>query len=372
MHPRSLPVPNPCDATRRGPVANLARALRRVAVLLLAVLAGPASRATVLVGQPRTAEDERTVVRDWLACRASHPAARECASLRTRAMDALRQAVRDLAVSSEPADAARIVRLLRCPDPELRAAAADAVGARGLAAEQTATLLVLLNDPVPAVRRSAAGALDHAEDERARQLAARVRSSGAGPSFVPDDGPSSQDLPCPAYPGATYLFFTSAPDVGIRQFSTADPVETVVAFYAGRAKTAALTAEQFTGSVGGKPPEGRDMEDDPEVQALQKKADQLAKKLENASPAERGKVLAEIMSMQGAVMAQAQKMAQTVPLGENPYDDGEQYGPVRFVVFQKTGGGAMPAIASRFVAIFEDKALGKTVIALHVLPLPGN
>jgi hypothetical protein len=81
---------------------------------------------------------------------------------------------------------AAVRKVLGMAAPELRTSAAYALARLGPEEQDTSTLVALLNDPIPSLRRAAWGALSASPDPAAREWVARAKPQARGDRYVPD------------------------------------------------------------------------------------------------------------------------------------------------------------------------------------------
>jgi len=96
-----------------------------------------------------------------------------CRAMRYRVLDVVAEDVVTLGASRHPPDRALLVKMLRRPEVQLRAAAADAFGIGSPAKDEVGPLVEALNDPVPLVRRKVGRAIRNLSDPRALAAAER-------------------------------------------------------------------------------------------------------------------------------------------------------------------------------------------------------
>ena len=241
-----------------------------------------------------------------------------------------------------------LVRILRRGEPELRAAAGHSIGMIGPASSELPVLLEALNDPVPGVRDAALAALQQVREDSAIRLLVRRIQAGAGDSgrrnrerFRAEPVPDSGSLDVPIYEGATFLHYASDPGIGRASFVTDAPVQKVVDFYRSRSGRPALQADEFTRAYFGGTPQ------DPT--GAKRLASESEASLKRAVQA--GKPEAEIRVEMEKYAARMQSLPQA------RYMDSEVYGAPAFVALEDS----IPAGRTiRYIAVFEDRALGKT------------
>jgi hypothetical protein len=245
--------------------------------------------------------------------------------------------------------------VLRRGEPELRAAAAHAIGMIGPTRTELPMLVEALNDPAPTVRDAVAQALDQIDDPSARLLVRRMRGSGSerqrsrAEGLKPTVPPDASSLGMPVYPGATFLAFASDVGAGRVTFSTTDPIEKVLQFYQKAAGRSALSGEEFSRAYLGASP------GDPSgQQRLEKETEVWAR-----TALQSGRPPAELEA------GMATRMAQLRDLPLVRYADAEIYKSSVFIGFDAPSpDGSL--VRGRYVVVFEDRSLGRTGFALHL------
>jgi len=334
------------------------------AIFLLAGISVSATAET-LNGTPAGPADATAAVDAWIKCVPKSDLTGPCAALRSRAIEILREDLAYLGLSREPEDRALLTQTLRGPEPELRAAAAYAIGMRVPLATETPALLGAINDAVPAVRENVRRALGASNDPKAQ--AARERISSKGEGALAEKPLNMGLLGVPAYSGATYLFFASAPKEGRAEFATTDPVSKVVAFYRSKAAKPPMSLDAFSSAYAARTGSGSlfqsnrgggsNMLDADQMAQAMAMAQQMAKDLEGKSPEEAQRALAR-----GAA-------AQQAPLPTERYGNMELYGAPQVIVLEESK--FMDATRpSRYLVVFEDKVFGTTGIAVHYVITP--
>jgi len=286
-----------------------------------------------------------------------------CRAIRYRVLDVVAEDIVTLGASQRPGDRALLAKMLRRPEVRLRAAAADAFGISGPATDEVGLLVEALNDPVPLVRRKVGRAIRNVYAPRAQAAAERMLP--ASERVAPDAPIEMAALGVRAYPGAAYNFFSSSVDEGRVEFWTSDAPAKVVDFYKAAAKKAPMAIEEFGRAYAGgaSPASG--------LQSVmpssgQPSAEQMAKMMEMAQ-----QMSQQMMrDMQGKSPEEAQRAitqgatAAHAPLPVERYSKTDSYGAPRVVVLGESTfmGANHPSL---YLVIFEDKALGKTGIAVH-------
>ncbi len=243
-----------------------------------------------------------------------------------------------------------LITILERGEPELRAAAVHAVGMIGPTPAEAPALVKALNDPMPAVRDGALLVLDRYKDPRTQLLVLRARSGareGARPesdNFNPTVAPDAAKLGTPIYPGATFLAYASDLGIGRVSFSSPDPVQKVVDFYAAAAASRPpVNAEEFTRLYFG------GSASDPTGAGAANA--QLNVWLKQAMAA--GMPQAE---MEAEYKQRVQRM-RSLPLAR--YAEATLYGAPAFIATEVAAAEGTTR-ALRYVAVFQDHALGRT------------
>ncbi len=277
------------------------------------------------------------------------------ASRRDDAITILEADLMEMGSSADRSSLPLLETVLRRGEPELRAAAAHAIGMIGPTRTELPMLVEALNDPAPTVRDAVAQALDQIDDPSARLLVRRMRGSGSerqrsrAEGLKPTVPPDASSLGMPVYPGATFLAFASDVGAGRVTFSTTDPIEKVLQFYQKAAGRSALSGEEFSRAYLGASP------GDPSgQQRLEKETEVWAR-----TALQSGRPPAELEA------GMATRMAQLRDLPLVRYADAEIYKSSVFIGFDAPSpDGSL--VRGRYVVVFEDRSLGRTGFALHL------
>ena len=280
--------------------------------------------------------------------------ARNDASLRTEGVKILAADVTALGSSADRSSLPLLLTILERGEPELRAAAAHAVGMIGPTAAELPVLTKALNDPMPIVRNGVLQALEQVSDPRARLLVLRVRAASRdGPrsgGLTPTVAPDAARLGTPIYPGAAFLPFASDLDIGRVSFSSPDPVQKVVDFHAAAAAgRPPVSGEEFTrlyfgGSAG-----------DPTGSSAM--ATQLQDWFRKAVAAQMPEA-----EMQAEYNRRALRM-RSLPLVR--YAEASLYGSPQFIALETAAAEGATHVV-RYVVVFQDHSLGGTGLEYHV------
>ena len=277
------------------------------------------------------------------------------ASEREKAVAVLEADLMEIGSSADRAGLPLLAEVLKRGEPELRAAAAQAIGMIGPTRTEFPMLAEALNDPAPSVRDAAGQALDQIDDPAARLLVRRMRTSSPGrprsraEGLAPTELPDASSLGMPIYPGATFLRFASDLAAGRVTFSSADPIDKVRQFYEKAAGRIALSGEEYsraylgatTGDPAGAERAGRETETwIRDAMKSGRSPDALEKEM-------------------------TRRAARLADLPLVRYADPAIYRSPVFVGFDAPSSDGTP-VRGPFVAVFEDRSLGRTGFALHL------
>jgi len=185
------------------------------------------------------------VVKKYLdGCRAKLSKEATCDTLKKEAVEILKEDLHTLGASADPTYIPSILTMFKSEEPELRMAAADALGMIGPQDAYAEALSRAANDPVPDVRRAMAQMLQHAKGGALALLSKRASLwAGVGrmPEIPPDPGKHAMPLP----PDSTYLFFASDAGHGRLSYVTSKGMNEASAFFKAKAKRGPFKLEEF-------------------------------------------------------------------------------------------------------------------------------
>ncbi|MCC6984249.1 MAG: hypothetical protein IT535_13340 [Bauldia sp.] len=292
------------------------------------------------------------------------PDSTACAIARLNAVSPLSVALVQLGESgAHDADAPRIRPFAAANHPRLRWAAAVALGAIRPTAEDTETLLVLLNDFVPAVRAAARASLNASEDPRAVGIAGAALPSNDEawrPETFPDPGVALPE-------SATFLRFFSDRATGALVFSAEGSPAEAIAWFERLTGNTAATPDAFRTAYpvafGGGSAENP-------MQRLV----ELGERMATMTFPEQIAAMAELAELQQQVSAYTpeQMMAALAPADELPGNIALEpwLAPARFadpmiLTLEESEDGTLPR---RIAIVYNDVLLGRTGFALQPIP----
>jgi len=233
------------------------------------------------------------------------------------------------------------------PWPEVRAAAAAAIGAMGPEGPDILLLADLLNDPVSEVRHNALRALQAGYDSVGRQLANRANPE-QGNSWTPDPEPTAEQAGVTLYPDAFFQFYTSDVKAGRLAFATEAALDAVVQFYSAKF--------------------GPSTPLDALVEPAREKTPDQAAAMAMAMEAQRVYQAAIAAGKSPQEAAQAMQRAMTGAAGldvgaiRSRYNKKDQYGSPQVIVIAKNKQSGRP---ERILVVFTDLVLKETGFVVH-------
>jgi hypothetical protein len=136
-----------------------------------------------------------------------------------------------------------LLKILKKDEPELRIAAADAMGMIGPQDSDVELLAPLTNDPIPDVRQAVTKMLQHGTGSAISLLGQRVSEmrTGSTPETPADPGKYSM----PMAPNSTYLFYASAAQHGRLTYVAEKGLDSAMAYFKEKTKKGPMKLEEF-------------------------------------------------------------------------------------------------------------------------------
>jgi len=303
-----------------------------------------------------TPKDE--VVNTYLAtCRAKPVKQAECNTVKKEAIDILKEDLRTLGSSANPTYLPAIFTVFKADEPDLRIAAADAVGMIGPPESALEQLVSIANDPVPDVRKAASQMLQHGKGE---SLALLARRTGVAlqAGRTPETPPDPKKYGMPVAPESTYLFFASDVTQGRLAYMTKKTMKDNLAFFKQKAKKGPLDLSAFQ--------ELYDNALDDEQQAREQgQQEAMANMMSQQPPTDPAKMDAYLKQMEQAQSVMATQSAFT---SEELYPPDVFGSPKVYVLEErKIGQRNYP---TKYVVLYEDKALKRPGVRLCWMTVP--
>ncbi len=184
---------------------------------------------------------KKQIVGQYINQCANKPApADPCEKIRKDAVEILTEDLRTLGSSTDRTHLPAILGIFKSHEPELRIAAADAIGMIGPQDQDVEALAPLANDPVPDVRRAVSQAVSHGKGGAVRLLAQRTPQLKTG--LTPETPADAGKYSFAVAPESTYLFYDSDPSVGRISYVTKGEAG---AFFKAKAKKGPLKLDEF-------------------------------------------------------------------------------------------------------------------------------
>jgi HEAT repeats len=274
-----------------------------------------------------------------------------CEKIRKDAVEIFKEDLQTLGSSTDRTYLPAILWIFKSYDPELRIAAADAVGMIGPQDQDVEALAPLANDPVPDVRRAVSQAISHGKGSAVSLLAKRTPQlkSGLTPETPADAGKYSFVLA----PDSTYLFYDSDPAVGRLSYVTKGEAG---AFFKAKAKKGPFKLDEFQDKF------KYQLQD--EEEARQRAQDERMKQLEQEKPDPRnvqalGEYLQRITSAQ---------MGQTSKMMLDAYQSAIFKDPIVYILEERQIG--QRSYPTRYVVTYQDVALKRPGYRLNWITVP--
>jgi len=336
--------------------------MNRGTMIALVLICGQALNnpawATSLAAHPLSQETaakespKNEIVKTYVAtCRAKPVKQADCDRVRKEAIAILREDVLTLGSSANAMYLPTLLNIFKSHEPDLRIAAADAVGMIGPSELFFAHFALIANDPVPDVRKAASQMLQHGKGESLALLARRTGASERS-GRTPETPPDPKKYGMPVAPGSTYLFFASDATQGRLTYITKKNMKDNLAFFKQKAKKGPLELAAF------KELYEKALDDEQEVRE-QAKEEAMSKMFSQEPPTDPAKMDAYLKEMG---QAQSAMVAQNLYMLDELYP-ADVFGSPKVYVLEerKIGQRNYP---TKYVVLYEDKALKRPGVRL--------
>jgi HEAT repeat protein len=288
-------------------------------------------------------------------CRSKPVKDANCDKLRKEAVEILKDDLHTLGSSANRKHLTTLLKIFKKNEPELRIAAADAIGMIGPLDSDAEFLAPLANDPVPDVRRAVSQLISRGKGNSITLLGQRTMSMRAGlaPEVPADPGKYS----LPVAPESTYLFFGSDAAAGRLSYVTKG-MDGTTAFFKGKAKKGPFKLEEFQ--------ERYRFQLQDEQQAREKAQDEKGKQLEHVKPDPTNpKALMEFMEKAQSVQSNGITMMLL-----DSYDAKLFGSPSVYILEERQIG--QRSYPTRYVVLYQDQALKRPGYRLSWMTVPDN
>ena len=160
--------------------------------------------------------------------------------IRKDAIEIFKEDLQTLGSSTDRTYLPAILGIFKSHEPELRIAAADAIGMIGPQDQDVDALAPLANDPVPDVRRAVSQAISHGKSSAIRLLSQRTPSMKMG--LTPETPADAAKYSIPVAPDSTYLFYGSDAASGRLSYTSKNEA---AGFFKAKAKTGPFKLDDF-------------------------------------------------------------------------------------------------------------------------------
>lgn len=285
------------------------------------------------------------IVKTYVAtCRAKPIQQADCDRVRKEAIAILKEDVLTLGSSANVLYVPTLLPIFKSDEPDLRMAAADAIGMIGPSELYFAHLALLANDPVPDVRKAASKMLQHGKGEALALLARRTASSERS-GRTPDTLPDPKQVGMPVAPDSTYLFFASDILQGRLSYVTKNSMKDTLGFFNQQAKKGPMDLEAFTQTY------EKALEDEQNARE-QAQQETMANMFSQEPPTDPSKMEAYLKQLEQSQTAMASQM---MFMGEELYPRDIFGSPQVYVLEErKIGQRNYP---TKYVVLYEDQAL---------------
>jgi hypothetical protein len=288
-------------------------------------------------------------------CRTKPAKEANCDKLRKDAVEILKEDLRTLGSSANRTYMPGILKMFKSDEPELRIAAADAIGMIGPQDSDIDLVAPLANDPVPDVRRAVSQMISHGKGSAIGLLGQRTVSLRTGPA--PEKPPDPGKFKMSVAPESTYLFYASDESVG-RLSYTVKGMNEAMAFFKGKAKRGPFKLEEFQ--------EKYRFQLQDEEQARDRAQEEAMNRMDKAEP-DPTNMKAFMEYMEKIQSAQGGRTTMTLL---DSYDEKLFGAPTVYVLEERQIG--QRSYPTRYVVLYQDQALKRPGYRLSWLTVPDD
>jgi hypothetical protein len=306
----------------------------------LAWAASPPPSNTQPAQSPGTSPKSQLVQKFLHDCPGKPAPDANCQKLRKDSAAILVEDLRRLGSTANRKYLPAILRMFASEEPELRIAAADAIGMIGPQDQDVDMLIPWMNDSVPDVRHAVSNMLAHGKGGAVSLLKARIQPirQGSAPEKPVDAG----KLGLPVAPNSFYFFDSSDVSVG-RLSYVAKNMNEVTSFYKGKAKKGPFSLQEFKDKY------RYQFQDEDEAMRLVHEA--KVKELEGTKPPDPTNVQAFTEYMQKITSAGLSQGART---SLNLYEPNLFGSPTVYVLEERQVGKR--TYPTRYVVLYQEQA----------------
>ena len=289
------------------------------------------------------------------SCGGKSPKGANCDKLKKDAVEILKEDLRTLGSSANRMYMPKILPMFKSGEPELRIAAADAMGMIGLQDGDSDVVAPLANDPVPDVRRAVTQMIHRGKGPSLTLLGQRTISGQSGLS--PETPPDPAKTMMPVAPESTYLFFGSNTASG-RLSYTAKGMNEATTFFKGKAKKGPFKLEEFQEKY------RYQLQD--EEQARERAEEDATKSMDTIKP-DPANMQAYLKQLEEVQAALANK---TIGMTQDLYSPNLFGAPTVYILEERQIG--QRSYPTRYVVLYQDQALKRPGYRLSWMTVPDN
>lgn len=286
-------------------------------------------------------------------CGGKSPHDANCDKLKKDAVEILKEDLRTLGSSANRTYIQKVVPMFKSGEPELRIAAADALGMIGLQDSDSDVVAPLANDPVPDVRRAVSQMIQRGKGPSLTLLGQRTVSAQTG--LAPETPPDPTKIMMPVAPESTYLFFASHAASGRLSYASKGMNETAT-FFKGKAKKGPFKLEEFQEKY------RYQLQD--EEQAREKAQEDVTKNMDNIKP-DPANMQAYLKQLEQVQSAMANR---TIGMTNDLYSPNLFGTPTVYVLEERQIG--QRSYPTRYVVLYQDHALKRPGYRLSWMTVP--
>ena len=276
-----------------------------------------------------------------------------CDKIRKDAIEIFKEDLQTLGSSTDRTYLPAILGIFKSHEPELRIAAADAIGMIGPQDQDVDALAPLANDPVPDVRRAVSQAISHGKGSAIRLLSQRTPSMKMG--LTPETPADAAKYSIPVAPDSTYLFYGSDAASGRLSYTSKNEA---AGFFKAKAKTGPFKLDDFQEKY------RYQLQDEQEAREQIQKA--KAKQLDQIKPdPTNAKALTEFMEQ-----VQSVQMSQFTGMQLDSYQPALFKEPTVYILEERQIG--QRSYPTRYVVIYQDVALNRPGYRLNWMTVPDD
>ena len=320
----------------------------------------PSGGDAVAKPRPATSPKDDAVTNFVSDCRKKPAKEANCEKLRKEAIEILKEDLQTLGSSANRRYILPIVRIFKSDEPELRIAAADAIGMIGPQDRDADLLALVTNDPVPDVRRAVAQMISRGKGSAISLLGQRTTSLRMG--LTPETPADPAKYSMPVAPESTYLHYASDTSQGRLSYIARKGLDPTLAFFKSKAKRGPLKIDEFNEAY------RYQLSDEQEArERILKAANEAKGKQAEAmmkDPSNQQAALEKVMQVQGDVANQM------LIRGDDQYRKDLFESPTVFVLEERQIG--QRSYPTRYVVLYQDKALKMPGYRLSWMTVPDD